>query len=121
MPQFNTHAPKSASTLRNQIKMQSLDLDMQSKPIGVISENFDYSFYYDGESYRVSVGFFCYLAVGRSRMTFEQARTLYNACLFEGLEPVNFDFDKCIKAFKTIKRSTLTGDNLMFLWIDLLS
>jgi len=121
MPQFSVHAPKASSTLRKEIKLNSLSLEMQSKPIGTIGESLDFSYLYDGDAYRVTVGFFKYYALGRSKMTFEQAKSLYDACIFAKIEPVEFDFDKAKIVFKEIKKSSLTGDDLMFLWIDLLS
>jgi hypothetical protein len=121
MPQFSVHAPKASSTLRKEIKLNSFSLEMQSKPIGTIGESINFSYLYDGDTYRVTVGFFKYYALGRSKMTFEQAKSLYNACIFANIDPVEFDFDKAKRAFKEIKKSSLKGDNLMFLWIDLLS
>jgi hypothetical protein len=120
MPKFFIHTVKAPSTMRNQLNLLSLDLDMQSRPLGTIAETFNYSYYYDGTSYKVTVGFLKYLAAGRNSLTLDQAKALYNACVLEELDPMFFPYEKMGDALKVVRKSKLTGDDLMFLWIDLL-
>lgn len=121
MPAFFTHTPKHSSTVRAAINAQKLA--NYRKPIGIIGEitiNGSYINYgYDGESYYVGFGVLETLAFGRMEMTFEQAKSAFNAIEFYSLDINKWDFNSAKKALKEARKNKLSGDALMFFFGDL--
>lgn len=93
------------------------------KPIGVIGEiviEGNYINYgYDGESYYVGFGVFEILAFGRMKMTFEQAKSAFNAIEFYSLDINKWDFKAAKKALMEARKNKLSGDALMFFFGNL--
>lgn len=98
-------------------------IDNYNKPIGLIGETLidgNYITYgYDGESYYVGLGVFETLAFGRMKMTFEQAKSAYNAIDFYSLDINKWDFKAAKKALRQARKNKLSGDALMFFFGDL--
>lgn len=94
-----------------------------SKPIGVIGEitiDGNYITYgYDGESYYVGFGVLETLAFGRMEMTFDQAKSAFNAIEFYSLDVNKWDFNSAKKALKQARKNKLSGDALMFFFGNL--
>lgn len=121
MPAFFTHTPVSSSTMRDSINSQKLA--NYNKPIGLISETViggNYITYgYDGESYYVGFGVLETLAFGRMEMTFDQAKSAFNAIEFYSLDINKWDFNSAKKALKQARKNKLSGDALMFFFGNL--
>lgn len=121
MPAFFTHTPVSSSTMRNSINAQKLA--DYNKPIGLIGETIidgNYITYgYDGESYYVGFGILETYAFGRMKMTFEQAKSAFNAIEFYSLDINKWDFNSAKKALKEARKNKLSGDALMFFFGNL--
>ena len=114
MPQFNIHSPKSQSdmkAIRENAKKHIL-------PIGLISENHNFAYGYNGESYYVTESAFAYL-VTRMQLAFEEAKELFNALTFaEASEPKASDINNLIKSSR---KEDLSGDNLFWFYVNGLS
>ena len=121
MPAFYTHTPTHSSTMRESINDQKLA--NYSKPIGLIGEkviNGNYVTYgYDGDSYYVGFGVLETLAFGRMEMTFDQAKSAFNAIEFYSLDIKKWDFNCAKKALREARKNKLSGDALMFFFGDL--
>jgi len=121
MPAFFTHTPTHSSIVRASINAQKLA--NYSKPIGLIGEKVidgNYiSYGYDGESYYVGFGVLETLAFGRMEMTFDQAKSAFNAIEFYSLDINKWDFNSAKKALKQARKNKLSGDALMFFFGNL--
>lgn len=114
MPQFNIHLPKSQSDMKA-IRENSRKLFL---PIGLISENHNFSYGFNGDYYYVAESTFGYL-VTRMQLAFEEAKQLFNALTFaEASEPKASDINNLIKSSR---KEGLSGDNLFWFYVDALS
>jgi hypothetical protein len=117
MAQFSTHAPISSSALRDKIKKEKL-IDYP-KPIGVIGKNDNYSFGYEGDgNYYVTMGILGELVCGRMKMTFEQAKQMFDALNFLGMPSSELNYKLCIKALKEARKNKMEGNNLFFFFVQ---
>lgn len=121
MPAFYTHAPVSSSTMRESINDQKLA--NYNKPIGLIGETLIdgnlIAYGYDGETYYVGFGVLETLAFGRMEMTFDQAKSAFNAIEFYSLDIKKWDFNCAKKALREACKNKLSGDALMFFFGNL--
>jgi hypothetical protein len=114
MPQFNIHSPKTQSDMKA-IRQQSMKAIL---PIGLISENHNFAYGYNGENYYVTESAFSYL-VTRMQLAFEEAKQLFNALTFaEATEPKASDINNLIKSSR---KEGLSGNNLFWFYVDGLS
>ena len=116
MPAFFTHTPTHSSTVRASINADKLT--NYKKPVGVIGEDVDKSYGFNGDTYYVEVGVFPILAFGRMEMTFEQSKSAYDAISLFDIDTFKWDFNRAKKALKEARKNKLTGDELMFFFGD---
>lgn len=112
MPAFHTHAPIHSSTLRAITNTQKLA--DYTRPIGVIRESIDKAYGFNGDNYYVTILCCQTFAFGSMKLTFEQAKSAYEAILFFNIDVTNWDFDSAKKSLKESRKNKLTGDALMF-------
>ena len=94
--------------------LNSLELINYDKPVGVIGKSSDVQYGFDGETYFVSIGILEYLAFGRMKITFQQAKAVYDAILFFDIDVDNWNFDLAKKVLKDARKLSLSDDDLMF-------
>lgn len=117
MAQFSVHSPVSSSTLRNKINKNKL-IDYP-KPIGVISENHNYSYGYEGDgNYYVTMGLLGELVCGRLKMTFDQAKQMYDALNFLEIPAPELNYKLCVKALKEARKNKMEGNKLFFFFVQ---
>ena len=113
MPQFSHHAPSLPETLA---KARSLSKLKQSHfPIGVIGESNSFGYGFNGEYYYVTEGVFSFL-VSKVHFTLDEAEQLFNALTFiDASEPSS----KIVSmAIKSARKQQLSGDDLMWNFVD---
>jgi hypothetical protein len=110
MAQFNIHSPKTQGDMKS-IREASRK---QVLPIGLISENRNFAYGYDGDKYYVteSIGYL----VTRMQLAFEEAKQLFNALTFvEASEPKSDTINSLVKSSR---KQDLSGDNLFWFYVD---
>jgi hypothetical protein len=117
MPQFAIHKPVSISYLRDQINKDKLH--EYSKPIGVIGENLNYSYGYEGDGrYYVTAGILGELVCGRMKLTFDQSKQLFDALNFSDMKPEHLNYNNCISALKIARKNKIEGKELFWLFLN---
>ncbi len=105
MPKFNLHTPKTQSD------MKAMRMSQVSLPVGLIGENNNFAYGYDGEKYYVTEGAFQYV-VTRVHLAFEEAKQLFEALTFENAS------EPCAKVVNTLVKSArkqkLNGNDLFW-------
>ena len=76
MPKFNLHTPKTQSDIKD------MRIIKVSLPVGLIGENNDFAYGYDGDKYYVTEGSFQYI-VTRMHLSFDEAKHLFEALTFQ--------------------------------------
>lgn len=115
MPQFSIHTPKTQSDMRHIRKVEKLR--QQHLPIGVIGQQGEFSWGYNGTSYYVSEGVWDYL-VTRVHMTLDEAKQLFNALVW--IEAKDTLLKIISNLIRSIRKLNISGDELMWKFIDLL-
>ena len=112
MPQFATHLPatdkamKGARAEYNRVK---------NLPIGLIGENNQFAYGWDGDKYYVTEGVFQYL-VTKMHLVIDEAKQLFNALSFNNCsEPCS---KQITSALKEGRKQNLSGDSLFWFLTD---
>ena len=100
----------------NELKLINYD-----KPVGIIGESDYVKYGFDGNSYFVSIGIIEHLAFGRMSMTMQQAKAVYNAVLLFDIDVDNWNFEQAKCVLKQARKMSLSDDDLMFFFGDLLT
>jgi hypothetical protein len=116
MPQFSHHTPVTQSDLANARK--SARLVQKHFPIGCIGEQGNFSWGYDGKTYYVAEGVLEHL-VTKACLSLDEAKQLFNALVFSASYEVHGSL--IAKAVKKARKKRISGDDLMWCLIDLLS
>jgi hypothetical protein len=116
MPQFSIHTPKSQGDMAAIRKFAQLS--KRSLPIGVIGENNNFSWGFNGKYYYVTQGVLSHLLT-QAHLSLAEAEKIFEALTFGNVE------DVCSKAlYITInqaRKTGLSGDDLMWFYFDALT
>ena len=114
MPQFYTHIAKSQGDMK-EIRENSRPVSL---PIGLIGENKDFAYGFDGDKYYVTEGVFGYIVTG-IHLAYDEAKQLFNALTFiEASEP---SVSVINTAIKLARKKSLSGDDLFWMLTEKIS
>ena len=106
MPQFNLHAPKT------QGDMKAMRMNNTKLPVGLIGENSNFAYGYDGEKYYVTEYSILDYFVTKTELVFEEAKALFDALTFVGKPaPKPTEITKLVKF---ARKQKLIGDDLFW-------
>ena len=113
MPQFYKSLPVSQGTLAEQRRLR-----MNTRPpVGIIADQGNYSYGFDGNKYWVAEGVLQHLMTG-IHLTFDEAKMLYDA-----LQWNNNGIDSSIvnNAIRAGRKAKHTGQTLFWFYVDSLN
>lgn len=120
MPMFHNSAPKSISSVRASVNASKLV--NYKRPIDIIGHSGIFSYGYDGYKYYVTEGVFPSILT-TARLSLDKAKALFDACTL-ATAPHGYGFGLDPKAVtasvKEARRKKLTGDDLLWHFVDLL-
>ena len=106
MPQFNFHTPKTQSD------MKAIRMNKTTLPVGLIGENNDFAYGYDGEKYYVTECSLLDYFVTKTALFFDEAKALFEALTFVGgAAPKPTEITKLIKS---ARKQKLSGSDLFW-------
>lgn len=106
MPQFNLHTPKTQSDMKAQ------RMNRTTLPIGLIGENNNFAYGYDGEKYYVTEYSILDYFVTKTALLFDEAKALFEALIFVGKSaPKPTEITKLVKS---ARKQKLSGDELFW-------
>ena len=106
MPQFNLHTPKTQSD------MKAMRMNRTTLPTGLIGENSQFAYGYDGEKYYVTEYSILDYFVTKTALFFDEAKALFEALTFVGNPaPKPTEITKLVKS---ARKQKLSGDDLFW-------
>ncbi|PIB27194.1 hypothetical protein BFP78_15795 [Gaetbulibacter sp. 5U11] len=112
MPQFYNNLPSTDKAMK---EARAEYNRIKNLPIGLIGENNQFAYGWDGDKYYVVEGAFQYL-VTKTYLVIDEAKQLFNALSF------NNSSEPCQKqityAIKEARKQKLSGDNLFWFLTD---
>lgn len=106
MPQFNLHTPKTQGDMR------VMRMNRTTLPIGLIGENSNFAYGYDGEKYYVTEYSILDYFVTKTALFFDEAKALFEALTFVGKPaPQPTEITKMVKS---ARKQKLSGDDLFW-------